>query len=61
MTNYMCTAASRDLAHDAYGSIDDGKIALPDGTCVGEVDGLTEGAFDTWELAETLHTTHMAQ
>ena len=31
------------LADDSHGTIDEGKVSWPHVTCVGEVDGLTEG------------------
>ena len=49
------TRSLSDLADDAHGTIDEGKVALLEGACVGEVDGLTECDFDTIRLAHRLH------
>ena len=36
----------------AHGTIDEGKLALLHGTCVGDIDWLTVGTFDALRLGQ---------
>ena len=43
------------LAYDPNGTIYEGKLVLLKGTCVDEVDELTDGAFDAHGVAKRFH------
>ena len=45
-----------EVAHEAHGTIDEGRVAWLGGTCVGD-DGLTEGSFDAQGLIHEAHIT----
>ena len=45
------------LVHDTHGTLCTDKVALFYGTCVGEVDDLTEAAFDTQGQVHDIHVT----